>query len=249
MQDYRTFKKSYAKTFNNIYYDVYLRNQASISIKKAHVAVDNLKRIFEAALRISNRTGFHSMSLRDLSNEAGISMGALYSYIESKEKLLSMILTQVIAVVSHVLADKISSPTEPLERLRWLIQTHIYLSDVLQPWFFFAYMEAKTFDQESRKAAIESELLSERLLAACIEQGRESGVFVVEDPLMTAALIKPLLQDWYLKRWKYSRRNVSPDMYAAHVVDFVEAFLTCQSADGLPSVPAGTSDRGQSLQT
>ena len=32
------------------------------------------------------------MTLRDLSRDAGISMGALYSYIENKEQLLAMIL-------------------------------------------------------------------------------------------------------------------------------------------------------------
>ena len=43
---------------------------------------------------------------------------------------------------------------------------------------------------------------------------------------MAASLTKPLLQDWYLKRWKYSRRGVGPDVYADWVIGFVEAFLT-----------------------
>jgi len=38
-------------------------------------------------------------------------------------------------------------------------------------------------------------------------------------------LIKPLLQDWYVKRWKYQHRNVSVESYVAHVTDLVCAYL------------------------
>ena len=52
------------------------------------------------------------------------------------------------------------------------------------------------------------------------------------DPVMAASMIKPLLQDWYLKRWKYRRREVTPDSYAYWAVELVEAFVV---ADGKPS--------------
>ena len=52
------------------------------------------------------------------------------------------------------------------------------------------------------------------------------------DSIMTASLIKPLPQDWYLKRWKYRRREVTPDSYVDRVVEFVEAFVL---AGGKPS--------------
>ena len=42
---------------------------------------------------------------------------------------------------------------------------------------------------------------------------------------LTGAVIKAMLQDWYLKRWKYARRNVSVEKYAAFVMDLVETYL------------------------
>jgi hypothetical protein len=33
-----------------------------------------------------------------------------------------------------------------------------------------------------------------------------------------------MLQDWYLKRWKYAKRNISVDQYATFILEFVEAF-------------------------
>ena len=170
------------------------------------------------------------MSLRDLSNSTGISMGALYSYIESKKRLMEIILAQVLHLVETTLGAEEIGQLEPKTRLRWMLRNHIFLSEVMQPWFFFAYMEAKSFDRIGKRTAIENELRTEGLIASCIAAGEKSGVFRPVDPVMTASLIKPLLQDWYLKRWKYSRRGISPDTYAEWVVDFVEAFLLQQRA-------------------
>ena len=41
---------------------------------------------------------------------------------------------------------------------------------------------------------------------------------------LTASIIKAMLQDWYLKRWKYAKRRVSVEKYARFVLAFVEAF-------------------------
>ncbi len=165
------------------------------------------------------------MSLRELSQDAGISMGSLYSYIESKERLLAMILGLVFHLVNEVLDASEGKRLEPKERLRWLLRRHIFLTEVMQPWFFFAYMEAKGFDRRGKRMAIESELRTQGLIASCLTAGQASGVFRPLDPDMTASLIKPLLQDWYLKRWKYRGNKIMPDDYAAWVIRFVEAFV------------------------
>lgn len=72
----------------------------------------------------------------------------------------------------------------------------------MQPWFFFAYMEAKSFDHRGRRMVIGSELRTRNLIAACLGDGQACGAFRRAGPTMTASLVKPLLQDWYLKRWK-----------------------------------------------
>jgi hypothetical protein len=101
----------------------------------------------------------------------------------------------------------------------------------MQPWFVFAFMEAKAFPPAARQAAIESELLAERVLAGIFERGNDRGIFRVADPSATAALVKPLLQDWYVKRGKYRRRGVTIDAYVETVTSFVEAAVARRPAD------------------
>jgi hypothetical protein len=95
----------------------------------------------------------------------------------------------------------------------------------MQPWFYFAYMETKNLSKKQQTRAIDSELYTENIFAEILAQGQAQGAFVSHDSRLTASLIKAMLQDWYLKRWKYARREISVDQYARFVIKFVQAFI------------------------
>ena len=198
---------------------IFERHAGRIRVKKPHVAVANLVRIVEAFLKLSVRKGFHATSMRDLAEASGLSMGGLYSYFDSKETLLVMVLEEVENAVTELLADP---PTEvsadPERHLAWAIEAHIHLTEAMQPWFVFAYMEAKSFPPSARKAAIDSEAATERVFAEALTAGMKREVFSDIDPDFTAALIKPLLQDWYVKRSKWRKRGITAPAYAQKVI-------------------------------
>ncbi len=225
MSLYAQFKERFDQDQDAIWRQIFIANKNTIKIKKEKFAIRSIQLIITSTIELSNKNGFRAMSLRDLSDDTGISMGALYSYIESKKRLMEIILAQVLNLVETTIGAEEVRQLEPQERLRWLLRNHVFLSEIMQPWFFFAYMEAKSFDRVGKRMAIANELHTEGLIASCLADGANSGVFRRVDPVMTASLIKPLLQDWYLKRWKYSRRGIGPDAYAEWIIDFVEAFL------------------------
>jgi len=222
---FETFKKMVNLSKKAISRELFLENRERIKIKKEGVAVKNLEKIFEAALKISNKKGFSAMSLRELSSEAGLSMGALYTYFSSKDELLDMLQAMGRAVAMRTLIEQISDLTGTQERLRHAIQAHLYLSEVMQPWFYFAYMETKNLNRQEHKKAIEAELFTEKVFSEIIEEGVAEGLFRSVDTALLAAMIKAMLQDWYLKRWKYRRRSVTVEEYATFITGFVEAYL------------------------
>ncbi|MFG1347454.1 TetR/AcrR family transcriptional regulator [Xanthobacter autotrophicus DSM 431] len=205
---------------------IHARHRDIIKVQKPHVAAANLARILDAALTLGNSHGFHAMTLRQLAAESGLSMGALYSYLDNKDTLLLMILGEV----SHAVEEVLGAPpghvrADPARHLAWLIARHVALSEAMQPWFVFSYMEAKAFPPAARRQAVESERLTEGMLADVVAEGVRRGVFATDDPLFAATLIKPLLQDWYVKRGKYRARGVEAKDYAARVNAFVRAAL------------------------
>jgi len=122
------------------------RNSATISVQKPEFALRKLTVITSAALELSNRKGFQAMSLRDLSHASGVSMGGLYAYFDSKTTLVNMILSEVTAATQRVLSNPPDTVRgDPVAHLKWLISTHVRMTEEMQPWFTFAFMEAKNF--------------------------------------------------------------------------------------------------------
>lgn len=201
---------------------IFRQFNATIRVQKEHVAVPNLEKIILAALEIGRRKGFHSTTTRDLAEASGLSMGAIYNYVESKETLLRMILAGVDYAVDNAIMpfDK-GEQDDPALRLYGLIRRHIEVSDVLQRWFAFAFLEVKAFDEEARNIVLQSEMRNEKLIADAIAEGIALGRFIDLPPLTLAAMIMPLLQDWYIKRWKFRKRGIDSTAYVEAVCEFV----------------------------
>ena len=199
------------------------RHRDTIEVRKDHVAIANLVRIIEATLKLSNTKGFHATSMRDLAKASGISMGGLYSYVANKTALLSMILGEVVETIIEVLSfppEEVLS--DPRAHLRWIIETHIRVSEEMLPWFVFAFMEAKSFPAKERAYAIQAEEATEKIIADVLKHGMRTGVFAEREIGLTAALIKPLLQDWYVKRAKHRKRGTTVEQYVEAVMTLVE---------------------------
>jgi len=224
--DYADFQKKINLSKYDLCREVYQENRRSIRVKKEDTVVKNLERIFSATLKISNNKGFQAMSMRDLSRETHLSMGALYSYFASKEELLGMLQNQRRTVTQRILDQRIAQESNPAARLKTAILTHLHLSEAMQPWFYFSYMEAKNLSKKEQDLAVASELYTEKLIADILKQGQIQRDFELRDPQLTASVIKAMLQDWYLKRSKYARRGISVDQYAQFVLEFVEAFIS-----------------------
>ena len=207
------------------------RHRDTIKVQKPHIAVAKLARIIDAILTLSNQQGFHATSLREISAASGVSMGGLYAYFDSKDTLLLMILGQVSQTTTRVLqAAPQEVRADPVLHLRWLVTVHIALTETMLSWFVFAFMEAKSFPPAGRRAAVASEAATEAVFTAVLEQGADSGQFEIDDPDFTAALIKPLLQDWYVKRAKWRRRAISAEAYTMRVQSFIERAMGMDDA-------------------
>lgn len=219
------FREKHDVSVESICRKIFRENSEGIKIRKEETAVRNLVTIFSATLELGMEKGFNAMTLRDLSNKTGLSMGCLYSYFSGKDELLDLIQNQGRKIGKAILEETLKDVTDPVEKLRVAIKSHLYLSEEMQQWFYFSYMETKNLGKTEHKKAIEGELFTEQIFADIIEAGKAAGKFRISDPLLAAAAIKAMLQDWYLKRWKYTKRRISVEQYADFVVSFVESAL------------------------
>ena len=225
MISFDQFKRSISVSPQDICRDVLCKNREAIKVKNEEVAVKNLMRIFEATLELSNQIGFQSMSVRDLSKRTALSMGALYSYVESKERLLCMLLQFGGALGELARKHTEDDSNSALDHLSVIIARHIYLSEIYHPWFLFIFMEAKFLNKKANTRILQEEEANESYCRQLLEAGCQSGVMTMENPVLIASTINALLQDWYLKREKYRTQKVNSEQYAEFVCGLVNALV------------------------
>jgi len=140
----------------------------------------------------------------------GMHMG-LVAMIEDVVRHASLELPRMFAHIAH-----------PLERLEALVRGTIYLSEILQPWFYFVYMDSRVLSHEQRAMAKGSEMSVQTLISQLLEQFKPQPE---GDPMLMAGHIVSLFQDWYVKRWKYRAAKVHVDDFADSVLLLIRSHL------------------------
>ena len=223
--NFKQFKSKFQLTEKELFSEFYDLFADTIDIKNKSIAVEKLQTIINATFKLSSSQSFANMSLRQLSNETQISMGGLYAYIKNKQQL-SLYIHQFLNHYANNVINQVDTSDNKLT-LENLIKTHIYLSEIMQPWFFFAFMESKNLNKEQRKYAIASELMVEKKIKEAIKEGQDLEIYsTILDAETIAVHIKPLLHDWYLKRWKYKQRKIGIEDFCFSVMIFINRGLT-----------------------
>ncbi len=219
--DFELFKSSMPISEPKIWSAFYQLHKAKVQVKKEKVAVEKLKKIVLATFKLVNEKGFALMSLRDLSQQTNMSMGSLYAYIGSKGQLAEMIHQFLPHIFDLCILDHLSDDDSIELQMKKLVRGHIFITEVLQAWFFFAYMETKHLSDSTKQLAKDNEQRSETWFNQILAAGQTSGEYIKTDRFLTVLSIKSLLQNWYVKRGKYRQGNVSCEAY----IEFIEQMI------------------------
>ena len=148
------FRRTWVLEGEPLWRRVFETHRDKMQIKNPHIALGNLEKIFTCTFRLANSKGFQAMSLRDLSRETGISMGGLYAYIGSKDDLAAAIEEVLRQAIDDVMSDQAVISLNPINRLKAIIYGDIYMNEIMHPWYYFCYLEAKGLSREQREAAM-----------------------------------------------------------------------------------------------
>jgi TetR/AcrR family transcriptional regulator, cholesterol catabolism regulator len=178
--------------------------------KRWRTAHENLSNIINETFRLAANMGFAKMSMRDLHQATGISIGGLYNYFESKETLESMIIEGVRFIASfssdRLEDDRVDQDT----RLEQAVRGGIYLSEKFKPWFYFVFMELRTMSPENMNKARDIEINYLHKLAK-----------LFNNDALAACDIAVIIQNWYLKSWKF--KSASVDYFTEHTLEIAKA--------------------------
>ena len=95
------------------------------SIPPPRVSPSKQQLILRHAAQVFSDKGYEGASIRDISRSSGVSLAGMYYYIKSKQELLYQIQLFTFKTIVARLEKRLKGVTDPVERLRVLVQNHL----------------------------------------------------------------------------------------------------------------------------
>jgi len=179
------------------------------------------RKLLEEALVLFGERGFHGVSVREIAEAAGIRASSVYAHIESKEQLLSQLVT-IGHEEHHDLLRRalLEASADPVDQITRIMRAHVYLHATYPLLARICNRELEALGAGSRERVMDVRNRSVQLITDVIDRGMKMGVFhVAEEWLATAATAAMGMRvaEWWDDALGYSVEQVA-DAYATFAV-------------------------------
>ena len=175
--------------------------------------------IVEAATRLVARQGFGKTVVRDIAEEANISVGLVYEYVRSKEDILFLIYEHWARVWGEGLEKALSRGKDPLDQLMAGVSFLVGTADKHSDVTHLFYRETGYLSEYGTDQAKQTEREMVDRLTAVLEAAVEAELLRPEtDCLALATELILLSHGWVLKGYLL-RKGRTPAAYAASLVE------------------------------
>ena len=183
-----------------------IKNKNLINKKRGHIA--------QKSVELFVKKGYHQTTVREIAKASGMSMGALYDYINTKEDILFLVCDHIHSTVSNRLKSSFTDENNSLQNLKDAIRDYYTIIDEIQDYMLLLYQETKSLNKNARKYIFNAELeltsIFENILKQCIKEKTIS--IKNKDTSLIAHNIMVTGQMWAFRRWAISR-DISLDKY------------------------------------
>lgn len=175
------------------------------TLVKDRALVEERRRVIvEAAVGLFVRKGFHESTTREIAKAAGLSVGALYEYVSSKEDVLYLVCQAIHSEMEERLCETSEEGATASERLRGAIENYVRVCDRMQDSIVLIYRETATLPESQAEHVLEDEARIAERFQVILEEGRRDGEFVfrnIKSVELMAHNIIVLGHMWAFRRW------------------------------------------------
>jgi AcrR family transcriptional regulator len=157
-------------------------------------------RVEAAAAAAFARDGFAATGIRQLAQEAGLTSGALYHYMGSKEDLLVAIMRSTIEPILDAAERMLQDAPRPEAALATLVELHVWMHGKRPDATLVADTEVRALRGRARKEILALRDRYEDIWRAIVAAGRAAGCFDIEDDSISAMALLGLcnqVSQWY----------------------------------------------------
>jgi len=174
--------------------------------------LEGKERIATAAASLFLDGGYHSTSVREIAQRAGLSVGSVFNYFMSKEEILFFLFSRNQERTEAVLRDQRAEferlkdeGVDPKTLLLLAYESYVRLVGELRRYTVLGYQELKSLTVAERHRILEGEERIQHFIEEVIAYGVEKGAFPPEDVDLKAHCLLVLAQSWAVRRWALKR--------------------------------------------
>lgn len=145
-------------------------------------------RALSAAIDLFAAKGYAAVSMREIAQEVGVNVGALYNHFPSKQDILVRVMSEHMDDLLLAWASEAPAP-KPTDRLEQFVRFHIRFNIERPQRVFISYMELRALEEEGFKRIESLRKSYEDDLRAILISGRDQGFFDIEHPHVAAMSI------------------------------------------------------------
>jgi len=197
------------------------KKEIKSAVKNPKLIEQRRNQIFKAAVVLFKKKGYHVTGLRELSKKAGMSLGNLYNYINTKEDVLSIFNQKAALKVLEAIDEKVSTVSDPLEKLNEMIEIELSAINKYEDLIMLLYQEGHVMNKKAIYSLLAGEEKQLQRFQRVLKDGMAKGVFRPCNPIIMSNLIKMMVDAWVLKRW-YLREKVTLKEMKKEIIDLVQ---------------------------
>jgi AcrR family transcriptional regulator len=162
--------------------------------------------LIDAAARLMERDGFHSVSMQALADEAGVSVGLIYKYFGNKEDLLLAVIVNVLdAFAERVPAAIAGAGDDPVNRIVAGFGAYCSVINEHRHAAVLTYRESNALGDSGRAEIKKLEVNTAEPLRDALRDGVVAGVLLDVDTDLLAYDMLLMAHAWALKHWYFER--------------------------------------------
>lgn len=173
-------------------------------IKNPDLVKRRRRQIIDAAVRLFIQKGFHKTTTRQIARAAGLSIGALYEYVSSKEDVLYMVCNSIHMEVEQGMSDALARAKGGRNALAEVIREYFMVCHRMSDFILLIYQETQSLPSQWQKRVLENELritdLFIKVLGSLITSGDLPHINERSIELV-AHNISVLGHMWTFRRW------------------------------------------------
>ena len=182
--------------------------QVQARVKDQSLISEKRRQILEGAIQVFKTKGYHKATVREIAKEAGIGLGSIYDYVNSKDDILYLFFENYATNFFEKVRSRASMVADPFRRLEITYRAFLEVATEPEDQVMLSYTQARYVQKNYLKIILkkESEIVEhfERIIG---ELGEGPFDPFLEANFLVYSGVFGVLRRWILKP-RYTREEI-----------------------------------------